>query len=212
MTTATLERLHDQVVARRADRPPPATKPRPVVAPALVTRNILAQFRAASPEHVAAGMEWYDLAYTACERLGRWHGYTATQATCALAHLSPRVGWLRNLTNLEALLSGEDKPAGTFTRSWEMAAHSLTVPDPLDTFSTRARKTRSFVKAILGDTNAVTVDIWTARAAGVEERSVSTSSGYIIVADAYRRASGHVGIPAREVQAITWCHLRGRAA
>lgn len=177
-----------------------------------LTRHILARYRAASPQHVAEGLAWYDAAFTAAERLA-WHpGASVAQAAVAIAHLSPRTTWKNNLLLAEELLLGRQRPIWALRRQWELAGASLRAEDPLSTFSTAARKTRNFAHAILGDRHAVVVDIWAARVAGASERSVRTSLGYQAVAEAYRRGSRIAGVSARDLQAITWIAIRGEAA
>jgi hypothetical protein len=64
----------------------------------------------------------------------------------------------------------------------------------------------------LGDENAVTVDVWAARVAGVDPEILRRPREYAAVAEAYRRAAKRVGISPRKLQAITWCLIRGTAA
>lgn len=177
-----------------------------------LTRNILRTYRTASPVHLASGLGWYDAAFTQCEKLGWRYGWTVTQSACALAKLSPRITWRQNLAFLEALLAGGEKPASCLTRSWTTAAHTLAAADPLATFSREALKTGNFARAILGDRNAVVVDVWSARVAGVGESMIRSTAGYHAVAEAYRRGGRRVGIAPRDIQAVTWCQVRGAAA
>lgn len=175
------------------------------------TTNILRFYRSASAEHVAAGTDWYDEALRLCRRAARGSGHSTTHAVVALAHLSPRTSWTANLAALGALLHHRERPAGVLGRSWVLAESALSAESPLETFSPRARKTQAFAQAILGDTKAVVVDVWAARIAGAEESLPSTQWGYVTIAEAYRRAGSREGIAPRELQAITWCAIRGRA-
>lgn len=177
-----------------------------------LTRNLLRLYRTAEPRFVEAGLEWYDMAYTHCERLGAFHGFETPRVAVALAHLSPRIAWKTNLFLLEELLAGREKPSYAMTRSWEMGRRALEAEHPMTTFSVVALKTGSFARAILGDANSVVVDVWAARAAGVGESMIRSTRGYHAVAEAYRRGAKRVGIPARDLQAVTWCAVRGSAA
>lgn len=179
--------------------------------PGTLTRNILRFYRQADLEQVEAGLAWYDGAQIVCERIGERTGHTPTQAVVALAHLSPRAPWARNVVALEALLAGEPRPTGVLGRSWEAAGRSLTAEDPLATFSQQARKTAAFARAILGDGNSVCVDVWAARVAGAEARLLDSQWGYVAIAEAYRRAGAIEKVRPRDLQAITWCAIRGRA-
>ncbi len=174
-----------------------------------MTRHILSQYRNAAPEHLATGTEWYDTAFTITEHLAWRYGRPITHSVVALAHLSPRITWRKNVEHLEILLSGAPRPLHVMSRSWDAAKAALEIEDPLSTFSRRALKTHSFAQAILGDRNAVVIDIWAARAAGVPEDSIRSIHRYHAVADAYRRGARRIGIAARELQAVVWCAARG---
>lgn len=176
-----------------------------------ITRRILRHYREAEPEHVAAGLEWFDLAYTYCERSAWLYGVPIEHAAVALAHLSPRTTWTKNLEHLETLLSGRPQPHYVLGMTWRNAARSLSADDPLTTFGRRSLKTSNFARAILGDRNAVVVDTWVARAAGVPEDSVRAIGVYHHVADAFRRGARRVDISARDLQAVVWCSVRGTA-
>jgi hypothetical protein len=183
------------------------------LAPREMTRNILRYYRATRPEHIEAGLVWYPKALAECERHATESrsGATLEQAVAALSHLSPRAKWEQNLRALRALLDGRTPPPGTFSRSWDMALAASLSDDPLSTFSNRALKTRDFARAILGDRQAVAIDIWAGRIAGVQESAIRRRPVYNAVADAYRRAAAIEHLAPREMQAITWCHIRGQA-
>jgi hypothetical protein len=75
-------------------------------------------------------------------------------------------------------------------------------------------KVRAFYANIMGDTDAVTVDVWAARVATgltgkAAERAIGTAKRYADVADAYRHAARILGVTPREVQAATWVAARG---
>lgn len=179
--------------------------------PSQLTRNILRVYRNATEEEIETGSGWYDSALDRCTRLARNTTHSVEQAVAALAHLSPRVQWTANTRALEALLSGEAKPAGLLGRSWQIALEASVHEEPLTTFSARALKTKAFALSILGDHNAVCVDVWAARAAGVEDSVPFTRSGYVMLAEAYRRAGAREGVSPRDLQAIVWCRTRGKA-
>lgn len=176
-----------------------------------LTRNILRYYRAAGEEMQAAGREWYDLGFTHAERLGWLHGYSATRAVVALAHLSPRTTWTNNLLLTDLLLGGHRKPSWALSRQWAIAKASLRADDPLESFSRRAVKTRSFAQAFLGDRNAVVVDAWAARVAGVDPDAIRSVTGYHEVANGYIAAARRAGEDPRAMQAITWCEIRAKA-
>lgn len=184
----------------------------PMSKSALPTRSILRYYRAADEAAIDGGTHWYDAALAICRQAATEHRYDLERAVCALAHLSTRLPWTKNVEAFAALLSGQSQPAWVLSRSWMLASSALAASDPWTTFSRRASKTRAFAQAILGDKNAVVVDIWAARVAGIDPAVLGKPSAYQEVADAYRRAAKRAGVTPRELQAITWCAIRGRAA
>jgi hypothetical protein len=73
-------------------------------------------------------------------------------------------------------------------------------------------KTRAFYANILGDQNAVAVDVWAARAAeGYRDKRAPKGKRYAAIADAYRDAADHRGLSPRDLQACVWVSIRGRA-
>jgi len=179
---------------------------------ALPTRSILKHYRSADEDAINAGSQWYPAALAICQEAAAEHQLGLEQAVCALSHLSSRMSWTKNVEAFSILVSGQAHPSWVLTRSWELAAAALTADDPWLTFGRRASKTRSFARAILGDEDAVTVDIWAARAANVDPDILSRPSAYAEVVDAYRRAAKRAGLTPRKMQAIVWCAIRGRAA
>jgi hypothetical protein len=179
---------------------------------ALPARNILRHYRAATDDAIVAGTHWYEAALAICRQAVTDHHVGLEQAVCALAHLSSRLPWTKNVEAFSMLVSGQPRPTWVLSRSWQLASAALAAADPWSTFGRRASKTRSFAQAILGDENAVTVDIWAARVAGIDPAVLARPREYAAVADAYRRAARRVGISPRALQAITWCFIRGRAA
>jgi len=68
---------------------------------------------------------------------------------------------------------------------------------------------RAFYAAIMGDENAVTVDVWAARAAEGERNDVAPKGARIVaIIDAYRTAAAILGVSPRECQAAVWVYTR----
>lgn len=79
--------------------------------------------------------------------------------------------------------------------------------DPLDVLN--GPKVRRFYLNITGDHSVVTVDVWAARAAGVDGKL--TGARYLAVERAYQNAARIVGMTPRDLQAAVWVHTRGSA-
>jgi hypothetical protein len=72
-------------------------------------------------------------------------------------------------------------------------------------------KTNAFARAIAGDTNAVVIDVWMMRAAGMETDSPNKSQ-YAMLSDAVVSVAQQFGITPRTAQALIWIIVRGGAA
>jgi hypothetical protein len=82
---------------------------------------------------------------------------------------------------------------------------------PLSTV--KGNKTKAFAANLLGDTEAVTVDVWAIRTAlghTVRGDEVKYAGVYDAIADAYRAAALVLGVSAPSVQAVCWVVERGR--
>jgi hypothetical protein len=72
-------------------------------------------------------------------------------------------------------------------------------------------KTNAFARAIAGDTDAVVIDVWMMRAAGMETDSPNKTQ-YNAIADSVREVAAEFGITPRTAQALIWIIVRGSAA
>ena len=75
----------------------------------------------------------------------------------------------------------------------------------------RGLKTNAFARAIAGDTDAVVIDVWMMRAAGMDNDS-PTKGQYREISDAVRIVTAEFGITPRTAQALIWIIVRGSAA
>lgn len=176
--------------------------------------NILATYGRASADQLARGRRWYPLASTLVDAIAEWSTVDRDRVAAAMAALSPRNPWNWNVADTAAFSAaagaGETvRPrATTFSQNADRAWAIVTGRGPLtesDDWTTTALKVRSFVANILGDTNAVTVDVWAIRVATVGGQSEVRNDGqYRAIADAYRSAAVILGETPRDLQAITW--------
>lgn len=144
---------------------------------------------------------------------------TREHAAAVVAHLSPRTTWQRNTLGAMALVTrGEDaaRRAGCLGRNVAAAAAALRSSDPLGTLN--GPKTARFARNLLGDREAVTVDIWAARVAfgdviSEPERALSSVGAYAATEHAFRLAARRAAVDPTTMQATTWIVARnGRAA
>jgi hypothetical protein len=176
--------------------------------------SILAWHDKGTEQIIIAGATWYPLGLDICRELAATYGCTLEQAVAVVAQLSPRTRWAPNIAYAAALLAGKDRPAGCMGRNWEDAKRAFAADDPIAAIT--GEKRISFAANFLGDDQAVTVDTWALRVAGLftdeEQRPFGNVGGYEAVAEAYRAAAGMRGISPMAMQAITWCVIRGGAA
>lgn len=176
-----------------------------------LTRRILAVFEQASASDIEAGATWYSEAQELAFNLGRNSGYGAESAAAVISHLSPRTTWTRNVAGAIALLTFGDRAEGVIGANFDRASESLNYGDPIESFN--GPKTRRFYLNILGDTEAVTVDVWAARVAGIDDLLLSRVGVYDAVEAAYQRAARRAGVEPATIQATTWIVARsGRAS
>lgn len=177
-----------------------------------------------------AGRAWYPSATREARALARRHGVTLRVAAGVLAALSPRVQWSQNLRAADAaiaaaisgrddgLFGGTDAAIAAVNASYARlalpesrakAARIVCGERPLDVLG--GPKVRAFYRAITGDRDALTLDVWALRAAGWERWSVPgpQSAARRAIDAAYRQAAADVGEHVREFQAIVWLAVRG---
>ena len=177
------------------------------------TDRIVRTWGRATADDMTAGAAWYPAAGELARDLATRGGHTLETAAAVIAHLSPRTPWGRNVAGAAVmLLTGED-PTGHLGDNVRRARRALESTDPLSTL--RTHKVRSFAANILGDRDAVTVDVWAMRVAlgTVDDRALRRVGTYDALAHAYRLAAARVGTDPATMQATTWVVARnGRAA
>lgn len=195
-----------------------------------VTR-ILRVWARATPADVEAGATWYGADASAIvDSVAHAGGISRAHAAAVLSHLSPRTTWSRNVAAAHAVArahaTGEDRTlagqnVGAIRANISRACAALDSTDPLETLN--GPKTAAFARNLLGDRDAVTVDVWAARIAlspkwrrGQDDNAetvLGRAGVYGALAHAYRVAARRAGVDATTVQATTWVVVRnGRAA
>jgi hypothetical protein len=172
-------------------------------------------FRRATPADIAAGARWYADGEAFIERLAAQHGLTRETVGAVVSHLSPRTPWARNVEGAVNLLATGSAP-GCMGENVKRARKALASDDPIGTLN--GPKTRRFALNLLGDREAVTVDVWAARVALGDraddyELILDRVGAYDAIEHAYRVAARRLGLDPVTVQATTWIVARnGRAA
>ena len=185
-------------------------------ATACMVMRILAHFDSATAMDLAEGLSWYHDAEALARELADQHGYTVEQTAGVIAALSPRTRWPTNAASARTMViaaaAGFSKPprlpgyCANRDKAWRILTSGKPVGDILG-----GPKVLSFWRNILGDTNAVTVDIWAARAAEAhhfDARKAITGKRYERIADAYRLAAQARNVTPRDMQAAVWINER----
>lgn len=138
--------------------------------------------------------DWYHHAQLV---LGRHpQGY---RISCLLALFSPRVSVTRSVNFTKYYMT-----TGMFRRDVTRSVRAA-VDHWESTGEIRGPKTSSFQRALMGDTEAVVLDIHMANLFGVEQRVFSTRSGYRYYSDCVVRLGWLYGHTPRDMQALLWC-------
>lgn len=133
-------------------------------------------------------------------------GIDANLEQCAsiISAFSPRQRWSRNVVQALEFAHG-GKPSG-LSNNLRMAENALTMGfDAL-----RGMKTNNFARAIAGDDNAVTIDVWMMRAAGMTIDSPNKTQ-YRELVEAVNAIAIIEGLTPRTTQALIWIVYRGGA-
>lgn len=177
--------------------------------------RIVATYQQATPEQLSSGIGWYDDALCLALELSDASGLTVDACAAVIAHLSPKCNWDLNKRAARALVLEDRREPGVMIANYNRARVAMSSADPIATFGPSAHKTRSFTRNILGDTSAVTVDIWAWRVALPGRTDIDTvlkrAGVYDGLVSCYQSAARKLGVDARTVQAVTWCVARGKA-
>jgi hypothetical protein len=195
---------HDQILRKRAG----ATQ-------ATIVARILRSWDKANSSDIEAGARWYDEAGQLASDFATVSGHGRDVCAAVIAHLSPRQSWARNILAARALLVDGEVLPGVMSRETNRAWGAINdgYDDIFDSFSPDAHKTRAFCANILGDREAVTVDVWACKVAGITDLELGRVGVYDAVAHAYRLAARRRGVDPATMQATTWIVARnGRAS
>lgn len=175
-----------------------------------MVERILATYDRASDTQLEEGMQWYPGEGQWVIEVAYAHGYSVDTVAAVAAHLSPRIDWDRCKTLTQIFLSGGGT-YGLMKANVARAQSAIDASEPLTTV--KGNKTKAFAANLLGDVDAVTVDVWAIRIAlgsTVRGDEVKIAGLYEAIADAYRDAALQRGITAPSMQAVTWVVARGR--
>ena len=159
---------------------------------------------AATMSQVEAASVWYFEAQEVAEDVAENMGASLEVGASIVAAFSPRNRWANNVA--QAYAFSQNKPVSGLQNNLRMAQGAMVAGfDAL-----KGMKTNAFARAIAGDTDAVVIDVWMMRAAGMDTDSPNKGQ-YRAISDAVRKVASDHGITPRTAQALIWIIVRGSA-
>lgn len=172
-------------------------------------RRLARAYRRTTPAQARIGLGWYDEAARVASDIGP----TPAVGAGVLATMSVRCQWSVTVAwsaaIIRAALQGDECPEWHTTTMRAQAWRIANGEAPLDVLN--GPKVRAFYANIMGDEDAVTVDVWAIRAAlgDPSHDGTVTPKQYGILAEIYRRAARACRVAPRTLQAAVWVATRG---
>lgn len=181
--------------------------------------RILGVWERATANDVLEGNKWYEDAHAYIERLAVAAHVSVETVAGVVAALSPRTPWATNKVWAERLVkdyaSGSSVPSSVGTGDNRNKAWRILWGGEAPLSVLGGQKVTAFYRNLTGDEDAVTVDVWAARAAEGDEVTTTDKSirgtRYEDIAQAYRIVADVVGVTPRHLQATVWVAIRGKA-
>ena len=158
----------------------------------------------ATMSQVEAASVWNFEAQEVAEDVAENMGTTLEVGASIVAAFSPRERWASNVA--KSLAFSMNKPVAGLQNNIRMAQGAMV--SGFDAL--KGLKTNAFARAIAGDTDAVVIDVWMMRAAGMATDSPNKGQ-YLALSDAVRKVAAEHGITPRTAQALIWIIVRGSA-
>lgn len=178
-----------------------------------LTRRLVTLWQQATPEEMAEGMSWYDAAYSLTVAMSEQYGHTPTQCAYVIAALSPNTSWVQNMAAAVNACEGHrDMVDPSFWKGVSYPANKYKARDILDGDLTALSgpKVTQFGRAIAGDPDACTVDIWMQRACDMPSDSAPNKTQHKAIRKAIESGARAADVSVRDFQAVVWTVIRNR--
>jgi len=176
--------------------------PMETTAPEYLYHNCIMQATLAQVEQASV---WYHDAQDVAHNVASNLGVSMEVGASIVAAFSPRERWSSNVH--KALSFSMGMQVKGLTNNIKMANDAL----ELGFDALKGQKTNAFARAIAGDTDAVVIDVWMIRAAGMDASKGVNKSDYNMLADTVRKIASEHGLTPRTAQALIWIVKRGSA-
>lgn len=167
--------------------------------------------KSAKPSQIEQASKWYLEAEEIAREIvdiykSRNMDVSLEQAASIVSAFSPRQRWSVNVRQSLRFAHG-DEDMRTLPNNLKMAKNAL--EKGFDALN--GKKTNSFARNIAGDENAVTIDVWMMRSAGIAKDSPSKKD-YAALTEAINIVALENALTPRTTQALIWIVYRGSAA
>ena len=171
-----------------------------------IAMQFLVYVDAATIAEVEQASVWYRDAEEIAEDVAENLDASLEIGASVVSAFSPRERWSTNVAKaIEFSLGGTPKGLGNNLKM----AREATV---LGFDALKGDKTNAFARAIAGDHDAVVIDVWMIKAAGLDGKKGVNKTQYRELADAVREVAALRGLTPRTCQALIWIVKRGSAA
>ena len=143
---------------------------------------------------------WYLEAQEVAEDVAELLNTTLEVGASVVSAFSPRERWSSNITKALAFANG--KPVLGLTNNLRMA--QAAVKDNKGFGALNGQKTNAFARAISGDLDAVVIDVWMIRAAGLDASKGVNKTQYKELSEAVVKVAKEFGLTPRTTQALIW--------
>ena len=156
----------------------------------------------ATPAQIEAASVWYFEAQEVAEDVAELLSTSLEVGASIVASFSPRERWSSNVAKSYAFANG--KPVTGLSNNLAMAMSSVT----LGFDALKGLKTNAFARAIAGDKDAVVIDTWMIKAAGMESSKGVNKKEYKELSLAVTEVANIVKLTPRTTQALIWIIAR----
>lgn len=165
--------------------------------------NYRARLAMATPSQIEQATVWYHEANDVAKVVAKNVNRPLAHGAAVVAAFSIRERWASNMTKAIHFSLG-NVPVG-LTQNVELATKAVVFG--IDALN--GLKTNAFARAIAGDSDAVTIDVWMMRAGGLD-KDAPTRREYPLLVSALRDAAIDFDLTPRTAQAAVWIVERGK--
>ena len=167
----------------------------------VVRVRILTEYARAGASHKG----WYEETTKHLREFSRNSGYPIEQVAAVFSILSPRVRVSTNYNLLRKYFFHKSKGHESPSEMMEVMRSTRSALYHWErTGAIRGPKTSAFCRALLGDPNAVVLDLWMARALGVEQSTLSRKKVYDTNAALVASVADILQMTPAQAQAAIW--------